>query len=51
MKYMIVYCKTAPTIAYRNTLDAAKDLAQQLKRCGYTVNIWEQDAEGARPIH
>lgn len=50
MKYMIVYCKTTPAISYRNTLEAAQDLAQQLKRCGYTVNIWEQDAKGARPI-
>lgn len=50
MKYMIVYCKTTPAISYRNTLEAAQDLAQQLKRCGYTVDIWEQDAKGARPI-
>lgn len=50
MKYMIVYCKTTPAISYRNTIEAAQDLAQQLKRCGYTVEIWEQDAEGSRPI-
>ena len=51
MRYMIVYCKTAPAISYRDTIEGARDLAQQLKRCGYTVEIWEQDAEGARPIH
>ena len=50
MKYMIVYCKTTPAITYRNTIEAAQDLAQQLKRCGYTVEIWEQNAEGSRPI-
>ena len=50
MKYMIVYSKTTPAISYRSTIDAAQALAQQLKRCGYTVEIWEQDAEGSRPI-
>lgn len=50
MKYMIVYCKTTPAITYRNTLEAAQALAQQLKRCGYTAEIWEQGAEGSRPI-
>lgn len=50
MKYMIVYCKTTPAITYRNTIEAAQDLAQQLKRCGYTAEIWEQSAEGSRPI-
>ena len=50
MKYMIVYCKTTPAISYRNTIEAAQALAQQFKRCGYTVEIWEQGTEGARPI-
>ena len=50
MKYMIIYCKTTPAISYRNTIDAAQDLAQQLKQRGYTVEIWEQDTEGSRPI-
>ena len=50
MKYMIIYCKTTPAISYRNTIDAAQDLAQQLKRCGYTVEIWERDAAGSHPI-
>lgn len=50
MKYMIIYRKTNPAISYRSTIDAAQALAQQLKQRGYTVEIWEQDAEGSRPV-
>lgn len=51
MKYMIVYCKTTPAITYRNTREEAEALAQRMKSVGYDVDIWERDAEGARPIH
>lgn len=51
MKYMIVYSKTTPAISYRSTIDAAQALAQQLKRRGYTVEIWEQGAEEVQRWH
>ena len=50
MKYMIVYSKTTPATTYRNTLTEAQSLAATLERYGYTVEIWEQGAEGSRPI-
>lgn len=50
MKYMIVYGKTDPLTAYRNTLEEAKCLEEKLKNSGYTVDIWEKDENGARKI-
>ena len=50
MKYMIVYSKTTPATTYCNTLPEAQSLAATLERYGYTVEIWEQGAEGSRPI-
>lgn len=50
MKYMIVYCKTNPLTTYRNTIEEAKCLEEKLKNSGYTVDIWEEDENGARKI-
>lgn len=51
MKYMVVYTKTNPIITYRPTLEAAQALAAQLRRVGYSVDIWEFTANGSRQIH
>lgn len=51
MKYQIIYTKNAPTIAYRNTIEEARELAKRLERMGYIVSIWEQGADGIRPVN
>ena len=51
MKYQIIYTKTVPAIAWRDTLAESEALARQMTRYGYTVSVWEHTENGAREIN
>lgn len=50
MRYRIVYTKTQPLTAWRDTLDEARTLAEMLTAAGYSVDIWEDTGDAARRI-
>ncbi|MHA3677890.1 hypothetical protein [Faecalibacterium sp. PGM34] len=49
MRYQIVYCKHGfPLTTWANTADRARQLADQLRRAGYSVDVWQHTANGSR---
>lgn len=49
MRYQIVYCKRGlPLTTWANTADQARQLADQLRRVGYSVDVWQHTADGLR---
>ena len=49
MRYQIVYCKHGfPLTTWANTADRARQLADQLRRAGYSVDVWYHTADGSR---
>lgn len=48
-RYQITYTKgNAPLVAWADTLEAAQAKADQLRRSGYTVDVWQHTTAGAR---
>ena len=48
-RYQITYTKgNAPLVAWADTLEAAQVKADQLRRVGYAVMVWEHTKAGAR---
>lgn len=51
-RYRMTYIKGAMTIPcsrWVNTPEEAERLAEQYRKVGYLVNIWEYDKDGAHP--
>lgn len=48
--YTIIYSKTQPMTAVRETLELARELAAQLEAAGYAVDIWERSESGTRRV-
>lgn len=50
-RYQIIYSKQGfPLCTWSNDTDAAREIAERLRRVGYTVDVWEHDAESARKV-
>ncbi len=48
-RYQITYTKgNAPLVAWADTPEAAQVKADQLRRVGYAVMVWEHTKAGAR---
>lgn len=48
MKYQIVYMKSTPMTTWAADLERAQQLAEQLRRVGYSVDVWERTSSGIR---
>ena len=49
MRYQIVYMKRGfPLTTWADDADRAQRLAAQLRRAGYSVDVWQHTDEGAR---
>lgn len=49
MHYQIVYMKRGfPFTTWANSAERAHQLAEQLRRVGYSVDVWQRTADGSR---
>ena len=49
MRYQIIYMKRGfPLTTWADDADRAQRLAAQLRRAGYSVDVWQHTDEGAR---
>ena len=49
MRFQIVYMKRGfPLTTWANNADRAHQLAEQLRRAGYSVDVWRHTEEGSR---
>lgn len=49
MRFQIVYMKQGfPLTTWANNADRAHQLAEQLRRAGYSVDVWQHTEEGSR---
>lgn len=49
MRYQIVYMKRGfPLTTWADDADRAQRLVAQLRRAGYSVDVWQHTDEGAR---
>lgn len=50
-RYRIVYSKQGyPMTAWKDSIDEARELAERLRKTGYTVDVWEYTETAAREI-
>lgn len=48
-RYQIVYSKSGhPLVVWKNDHESALQVAWQLRKLGYTVDVWEHTKDGAR---
>lgn len=48
-RYQITYTKgSCPLVAWADCPDTAHEIAERLRRYGYTVSVWMHDRRGAR---
>ena len=47
MRYQIVYMKNTPMTTWVSDKEQAHRLAEQLRRVGYSVDVWEHTYNGA----
>lgn len=49
MRYQIVYCKRGwPLTTWADNVDRARQLAEQLRSAGYSVDVWQHIKDGAQ---
>ena len=49
MRFQIVYMKRGfPLTTWANNADRAHQLAEQLRRAGYSVDVWRHTEDGSR---